>query len=688
MSAAHSTTGTTSAPTSQLARTTLSPDTPESEYSQPLWNLYHKAWKVYAARDKAAQPLSDDDVQQIFALYAQTGFTAPPRTWGDLLADVYDSNNHSFTDHAKAHALRVAGAHAPKGIAFASALSRNYIQPAPGAKFDVRRGLYWLARLASYDVLSGAREKSIALINSNPSLSDLAHHATELSAAISYDLGDSKELNTRAGLFLARAHNSGLYGRTLDQNKAHAYYHAVATRDVDWSPQFHPDGLKSAKREAALACAIRALLGIHRSVSPQAAIIYAQHLTHACNDNTAHVTERGAAQRITHLAQLIDQYDQRSNMLSTLSIIEAIIERRLSPDQLLEDIKSGKTPCSDLLEGALSLIENYLRYECVDYPLYSRAITQIQARLLGQTEIHPVENQFRYNAVDAMGSPILGAINQATDQSKRDGFGRFRGLSITENGAINFAFEQPGAVTGNNPLIIPEDIEVAMALAFGEKQPIWPTFSAEPPSKKTPISPSWKPFRAEWTPQWLGHTALGNTLFATDCEAGSLLLRDIELTRLPTTTNPSLIRLKAVIDQMAGTASYSYGHSEYLTFRVAAVELAWSASDPRYARCDVKNVVIGLHTGIVDENGNTIRTNNKDFTNGYRAALFNANYDLFAEHYPLLERYRQLVALVTALNQLRDLGFKPQPQVQAAAERTLQDYVRRPAPIQSTKLYL
>lgn len=360
----------------------------------------------------------------------------------------------------------------------------------------------------------------------------------------------------------------------------------------------------------------------------------------------------------------------------------------MQPHWLVAALQSGAVASTNLLEGCLSLLNTYLDDECVGYPLYGPCIAQAQIKLLGHSQMHAVDNQFRYNAVDATHRPILGAIETpSADVAPIQGFGRFRGFSVTATGEINFAFDP--ANSKQLPLLVPEDIEVALALAFGADKPIWPRFSAEPPAPLTPTSPDWVPFTAQWTPQWLGHTALGNTLFATDCEAGPLVLSQIANVQVATVQqhDPSLARLRQVVDKMKAVHVRHAGHGNFLTFKVAAVELTWSQSEGGALRCAANKAIVGLQTGTFDERDTRTYTNNRDFAGGYRAAIFNANYDLFAEHYPLLERYRQLATLVTALNQLRERGFEPAAPIRSAITESYNSLVRRPAPAQASQLF-
>lgn len=282
----------------------------------------------------------------------------------------------------------------------------------------------------------------------------------------------------------------------------------------------------------------------------------------------------------------------------------------------------------------------------------------------------------------------MGALlNSSSADRQIEGFGRFRGLSVTSTGEIKFSFDPQNE--GQLPFIVPEDIEVALALAFGDNRAIWPSFSAEPPAEVTPTSPDWIPFTAQWSPQWLGHTALGNTLFATDCEAGPLVLWRITKAEIAEGDgiDGSLSKLRHVIDTMKAVEAHDGGYKDFLTFRVAAVEFGWKKSPDGSLACSAVNTVVGLRTGTIDENDTRTYTDNKDFATGYRAAICNANYDLFAKHYPLLERYRQLATLVSALNQLREKGFEPAEPIRKAIDASYQSFLSRPAPLQTSQLF-
>lgn len=659
----------------------------EPVISQDSLYLYNRAFQIIEAKRKAKLPIDDADAAQIIELYKQTGSTKPPAIWAGLLADVYDSKNHSLTDHVLAREMLTLAALSPEGSAEAFNLAQNYFNPPPGKEIDNKRAAFWFTMAAR--TFDEARVLAIRLINYHDELAELRGHLPALINTLNYDLSDPTELHTAAGRFLARAHNSGLYGFSADQTLAQAYYHAVATRNVDWSPYILPTGLKYAKRDAALAAATRSLLGIGTSFDTQAAEAYAQLLYNDCDaDDIDHTNKRRAAIRIQAIAKTMGEAGKEQQVQEVLTIVRAIVSRNIPPQWLTALILSGNVKSTDLLEGCLSLLQTYLENDCVGYPSYRSCIAEVQIRLLGHTQSHAVENQFRYNAIDATHVPILGAIEPPSENGASiQGFGRFRGFSVTPNGEIHFSFDP--ANSNQLPLLVPEDVEVALALAFGDVKPIWPRFSAEPPAPLTPTSPDWIPFTARWMPQWLGHTALGNTLFATDCEAGPLVLNQIANVQVAPDQrrDPSLDRLRQVVDRMKAVHERHSGHGNFLTFTVAAVELTWSQTDDGALRCAANKSVVGLQTGTFDEHDKRSYTNNMDFAGGYRAAIFNANYDLFAEHYPLLERFRQLAILVTSLNQLRERGFEPAPPIRKAITESYNGFVCRPAPAQASQLF-
>lgn len=655
---------------------------------------WRTALELLQTRAKMAMPMSNDDAAEIFRLYASTGQRTPTAYWAILLAQVYKSETHAFTDVGKAHRLLVEAAlkNEPDSSAAAFNLAIDYMSPMNGQGLDNKRAMLWLSK-ASVST-DQATELMIELIETRSELAPLRSRIPELLNNMQYSLSNPSEHRTYAGLLKARQFNGGLFGTPIDQERAQAFYHAVAKRNVNW----HAAGphLNVARKMAAQAAATRSLFGIGIPINVDAAAAYANDLLSCCDrDNIHDADERYAAQRILGLVEFMRPPKLKFlgcaayNGAPTIqSVTNGILAREITPKDL-EWMITTSFRATKHREGWLWLLNQYLANELSGYPNYANSLALMQAGLLGKWSIKSVPNEFRYNVIDSDKRPILGAIEKpSSERISSNGFGKFRGFNVTATGEINFEFDP--ADSKQLPLLVPEDIEVALALAFSVSRPIWPRFSADPPAPSTPTSPKWIPFAAKWDPPWLGHTLLGNTLFATDCEAGPLMLWDIAKLQIATahSEDSSLVRLKHVIDKMAAVIPRDHGFADFLTFKVAAVELAWTQGSDRQLRCRVDAAKVGLHTGTTDEYHTRTYTNNTDYATGYRAAIFNANYDLFAEHYPLLERYRQIATLVTALNQLRERGFEPAEPIRRAITESYHSFVRRPAPTQAKQLFL
>lgn len=665
---------------------------------------WQAALSILQARAYKQQPISDIDAEQVFAHYVASRLDKPTAYWAILLSGVYESTTHKYTDRLKAQQLLVEAAadrRQPDADAAAWNIGIRHMAPTPGNAVDNQRALFWLTQVSS--ALDDINQIIIDLIEDNKELEPLKVHLLTIADRIKYDLSDPTDHRSHSGLFLARAHNNGLYGKQRDQKRAQAYYHAVSARAVEWHPA--AANLNTARAISAQAAATRALLGIGMPRSLEAALDYANDLLSACQHDSIHSSDwRYAANRIKHLAHAMQargDTDREINLV--LTMVDKILAKSVTPESLKQSILDNKVAATELFEGCLWALNEYLQTELTGYPQYEGSIAVTQARLLGHTKTHKIPNAFKYNKLSSDGRPILGDLIEAESGQIRDradasesspssgvrGFGRFRGLTVTAQGSIQFAFDNLQANRQHLPLIVPEDIEVALALAFGSTTAIWPRFSFEPPAPRNALSPDWRPNIACWTPEWLGHTALGETLFATDCEAGHYIPNKVEC--LPVKDDGSqsdaIGRLNTVINKMSKSTVRNYGHGQFITFTIAAVETTWSGLGSSSAKCTVHNAYVKLRTGAFDENDNRFYGDNTDTAIGYRAAIFNDHFDLFAEHYPLLERYRQLGALVTTLNQLSSYGFNPEPKLRAAAERTLRKYAMRPPPEAAKRLY-
>lgn len=120
-----------------------------------------------------------------------------------------------------------------------------------------------------------------------------------------------------------------------------------------------------------------------------------------------------------------------------------------------------------------------------------------------------------YNQTDIDGIPIPGLLNRLHDKNAVLGYDSIHGLEKTANGFDVIGIASPA---GAIPLIYPEDISVIISLAYGEDEPITPTFSLVNYSKVHGDLET-REFilqKRVFKPSWIQNTLLGQSMFFAD----------------------------------------------------------------------------------------------------------------------------------------------------------------------------
>jgi hypothetical protein len=256
-----------------------------------------------------------------------------------------------------------------------------------------------------------------------------------------------------------------------------------------------------------------------------------------------------------------------------------------------------------------------------------------------------------YNRIDPVTRfPLPGTLQHPTNardldsQMPDNGHGAFRGLWATTDGQIHFSFDSP---VGGIVYLLPDDISLALVLAFAEDEPLFPSLSLEA-AEQTHFTVNQK----VWDPPWIAETRFGKTLYATDTYIGAICVyhRGVDLSRV---SQAARLAAREIFDRMDAV-----GGNCALQMQVHNVDFAWEADPNGGTRCAVLKAKVGIksESPAYDNEGRRKRWQG---TPTQHAQIFNDSIDTITGLWPVFERYKQFSSLLYALVELRRRGFQP-----------------------------
>lgn len=264
---------------------------------------------------------------------------------------------------------------------------------------------------------------------------------------------------------------------------------------------------------------------------------------------------------------------------------------------------------------------------------------------------------------------------------------KINGLKADFNGAVKF-----DCVSSETrpAMLLPEDFEVVLALAFGDAEgPLWPTLSLERKHKDL-LDDEHEMFQAKiWSPEWLGHTDFGKTFYIIDELAGVLTWRpkefDIAAPKEAFDEKfPDFVRdfindlgFTGGVDK-ATQSQRIFVSPEHIPLRLtkknqAGVE-TWSV-DILGAKMRINGAYTQEIKGVEDR---SIGLNDTRFGQGRLTQRLTDHYNDIALMMPVFERYRQLMALLYAVIELRKNGYRFNTQTQKGIADNLKRYESMP----------
>ncbi|MFY9288425.1 MAG: hypothetical protein WAO98_07975 [Alphaproteobacteria bacterium] len=381
-----------------------------------------------------------------------------------------------------------------------------------------------------------------------------------------------------------------------------------------------------------------------------------------------------------------------SDFTDAADLISRLYRGEVTFESATKGIQDGTMKATPALADQLWVACSLLGNE--ENPLYrswTALSREVQMRQLGVTaeDVLRTTQQFgpRYNKVDSKGFLIPYSLDPSSIPS--DGDGKFRGLRAKSNGEIDFFFEQ----APNEPLMIfGQDIDVALIIAFHPSGQKIPTLGIEALDDQGPEQQRWSFRKKDWDPKWIGHTMLGETLYAADYWLGQIVGYTCKHFPLTEEDIPDLIkRTKAVslLKDFELCGGQSDGHWNRVMLRPGDAHGTWNKTSNGDIICDLHHVEVGVDGANVkieiDPETNKIKEdrsanlNDPRFAMGRAAIIFTQRYDEIAEMFPMYERGRQLVGLLKTVVALKErYKFTPSKALAEKIDRAYQLYSNRP----------
>lgn len=322
-----------------------------------------------------------------------------------------------------------------------------------------------------------------------------------------------------------------------------------------------------------------------------------------------------------------------------------------------------------------------------------RACAQtLQRRLLGASRDDLSSSThdfgFTYNARNNAGYLIPGscvdpqrpidASHMKRAQAPLSGLGILRGLSTTPSGDIHLQCDQP--LSPQTIYFTEEDIEVALALAFGSDKPIMPSISVENIGRQDAQSTRFFIEQKLWDPEWVGHTQLGKTLYAADYWMAQIVWKQAGFY----TQDEQLNReADAILQKLSLAGGAADGNAKRVMLRPHTITRTWSGTTREGLSCEIHSAALGADGAniVILSDGSEDRSRNLNddkFSAGRAANIFTEHYNEIAKAWPLFERTRQLTILLSILKELRESGFRPSFTMQRRIDTTYHRYADGP----------
>lgn len=334
---------------------------------------------------------------------------------------------------------------------------------------------------------------------------------------------------------------------------------------------------------------------------------------------------------------------------------------------------------------------------------------QAQAVSLNQTlqslQLSALRMGPSYNEIDSKtGLPILGHFLKAAKSSQNaetefktkgyftppEGIVHLNGIKAYSDGTFSLDVISTPQGSGIPAHILPEDIDVALSLIFGLRTDLKQVYLSLEGKDSNRIENN--PLQGDiigsfkyklWSPEWLGHTHLGRTLYITDALTGALAwsIGAFDIVAEQNTAAPNMhAYAKAFITDLVRTGGRNPEATSLRVMLRPANQIAMAMSrHANYTQIDIKDFRLFIEGNYyLDNKDGMIALDDPFFEHGRITQKLTNRFNDVAALLPVFERARQLGMLLYSLKKMRDIGWAPNLRLKTQIDRATKHYTSLP----------
>lgn len=578
---------------------------------------------------------SDKKARAFFKLYCEAT-DATSADWLNLLASVYGNASTQFYDVRRYHQTLMRGVKLGSSVA-AYNLGVGYREGQFDGRVDVAQAKRWFETAAEFGNPEGHTELFFLLRDTDDFSND---------GRVEQEAFGHLELAANGGSPTGLL-NYARYAAEIDFEQSLAQYRRLSVEEGidEYTPIY-----------SRWALGLHHFLGVEVDEDADRALEYFDRIANARTVNTLTMS-------YVQKAKFLAEHIRQTNIFDFTSYeVKQVWGGAKTLQQAMQFYNDKIRPTERkfiLVWAANELCEFEQRRSKL--PVFNEWLRLLEPKCLGVSpaDLERSKTNFGviHNRFTTAGAPVPAAY--ANIDIEANEMGAFLGVRASPDGAIRFRFAERDRTI--SPLLVGEDIKVALSLAFSGEHPIWPRFSLEPlwPNDGMP------PYASEaklWQPEWLSETQFGKTMYATDVWMDAIAQGDKAAFATPHfPLNPEA---KELLDELRAIGGYRLGVGARLFIHPLTVQWNWHQDDDGTMVCDLGTVQMGVSGAdqVIENNAlkdHAFGVNDLNSVIGRKTRYLTENYDRIARLWPTFERARQLNALIYVTNQLRLKGYQP-----------------------------
>ncbi|MEM6812586.1 MAG: hypothetical protein AAF549_09000 [Pseudomonadota bacterium] len=433
--------------------------------------------------------------------------------------------------------------------------------------------------------------------------------------------------------------------------------------------------------------ALRVYLGINRDASNSEAL---EILNRIPQNFFSAAAGQFFSKKVSDLKDIIRKNGERPKGYNPVkTVIKEVLESKIDPSEInIQEYGENIVDliwCAEQLTGSEGW-DNHGDWE--------ELLRDAQAGYLG-LDIEEIKKSTlmqgpRYNPISDNGLPVLGVYETAGNQDSQTdqtsyvpppGIVKIDGVFGNPDGTITFDWRTDSV---SPSLILPQDITVALVLAFGDTEsPLEPFLSIESSERHGLSKDQYDCFKYKvWNPSWLGRTELGKTLYMADQLIGALCWNsqkfEIGSSKFAfNSTAPNMsLSLQKEIQRTGGFAATATTARVMLSPNNICCPVIIRDGHYHASIQETKMRVNGDYVIRGREQSADIHLNENDgkYLQGRVVNKLTERYNDIATLMPIFMRAEQISALTHSLRELRRAGFMPRAELQSLIESQYEEY--------------